>query len=90
MQKIYVNQIADRDAVDSVFLLREKNLALARNGKPYLVLKLMDRTGEIEGRVWDNAEQMSALAERDDFVLVRGRASLRITSYNVCYTKLLR
>ncbi len=76
VQKIYVNQIADRDQVESVFLLREKTQAVARNGKPYLVLKLMDKTGEIEGRVWDNAEEMSAIAGRDDFVLVRGRASL--------------
>lgn len=76
MAKAYVNQIADRDVVESVFLLREKNLALARNGKPYLVLKLMDKTGEIEGRVWDNAEQMGARIERNDFVQVRGRASL--------------
>jgi len=90
VQKIYVNQIADRDAVDSVFLLREKNLALARNGKPYLVLKLMDRTGEIEGRVWDNAEQMSALAERDDFVLVRGRASLYLGKMQIQVLEMMR
>jgi len=90
VQKVFANQIADRDLVESVFLLREKNLALARNGKPYLVLKLMDRTGEIEGRVWDNAEQMGALADRDDFVLVRGRASLYLGKMQLQVLEMVR
>ena len=33
----------------------EKTLAEAKNGKPYLALSLMDRTGDIEARIWDNA-----------------------------------
>jgi len=90
VQKIYVDQINDRDLVESVFLLREKTLAVAKNGKPYLVLKLMDKTGELEGRVWDNADHMSAVADRNDFVLVRGRASLYLGKMQLVVQEMAR
>ena len=76
MKKLYVEQIKDRDEINSVFLLRSLNLAVAKNGKPYLILKLIDRTGEIEGRVWDNADALAKIFNKDDFISLRGRASL--------------
>jgi 3'-5' exoribonuclease len=48
--KTFVSDIRDRTQVDSTFLVKEKISAVARNGKPYLTLHLMDKTGEIEGR----------------------------------------
>ncbi|MFH1530974.1 MAG: HD domain-containing protein [Pseudomonadota bacterium] len=41
-------------------------------GKPYLVLTLGDRTGEIQGRAWDEAAQLHALVSAGDAVVVRG------------------
>ena len=76
MEKIFVEKIRERDVVETVFLVRDKTLAMAKNGKPYLTLKLMDRTGELEGRIWDNADYISGLFAKDDFVLVQGKASL--------------
>ena len=76
MEKIFVEKIRERDVVKTVFLVRDKTLAMAKNGKPYLTLKLMDRTGELEGRIWDNADYISGLFAKDDFVLVQGKASL--------------
>ncbi len=57
MKKIFVEQIRERDWVDSPFLVRDKIMAMAKNGKPYMTLKLMDRTGEVEGRVWDRVDE---------------------------------
>ncbi len=76
MSRRFVQQIRDRDQVDSTFLVREKNTAMAKNGKPYMTLKLMDRTGEIEGRVWDRVDDFGRIFEKDDFIRVRGKASL--------------
>jgi len=76
VNKIFVDQIKERDQLKTVFLVRDKNLAMAKNGKPYLTLKLMDRTGEIEGRIWDNADYIAGLFDKDDFVVVQGKASL--------------
>ena len=76
MKELYVAQIKERDQVNGQFLVREKNTAMAKNGKPYMTLKLMDRTGEVEGRVWDRVEELSALFDKDDFVHVAGKASV--------------
>lgn len=75
MNKTFVADIRERDQVESPFLVRDKITAMAKNGKPYLTLKLMDKSGELEGRVWDRVDEFSARFERDDFVLVRGKAS---------------
>lgn len=76
MKKKFVNQIKERDQVDEAFLVRQKIQAMAKNGKPYLTLKLMDRTGEVEGRVWDRVDELGACFERDDFIRIQARASV--------------
>lgn len=76
MKSVYVEQIQERQNIESIFLVREKNIAMARNGKPYMTLKLMDCTGEVEGRVWDRVDEFSALFMKDDFIQVRGKASI--------------
>lgn len=75
MKKIFVADIRERDQVESPFLVRDKITAMAKNGKPYLTLKLMDKSGELEGRVWDRVDELAARFDRDDFVLVRGKAN---------------
>ena len=76
MKKQFASQIQERDWVESVFLVRDKTIGMAKNGKPYLTLKLMDRSGEVEGRVWERADEVAAQFERDDFLRVAGKASV--------------
>lgn len=76
MKKKYVADIKDRDMVDAVFLVKDKILAMAKNGKPYLTLKLMDKTGEVDAKVWDNADEIGSLFEKNDFLAVRAKASV--------------
>ena len=75
MKKIFVEQIRERDVIESPFLVRDKTLAMAKNGKPYMTVKLIDRSGEIEGRIWDRVDEFDALFDRDDFIVVHGKAS---------------
>jgi 3'-5' exoribonuclease len=76
VKKIFVEQIRERDWVESPFLVRDKITAMAKNGKPYLTLKLIDRSGEVEGRVWDRVDEFTERFDRDDFILVKGKASV--------------
>ena len=75
-KKIYINQIKERDRVESIFLVRDKITAMAKNGKPYMTLKLMDRTGEVEGRIWDQVDRFSIMFAKDDFIQVNAKASV--------------
>lgn len=74
MPKQFVSDLVANAKVSSPFVVKEKTLASFRN-KPgkYLSLTLGDRTGDIKGRVWDNAEQVAAQFEVGDVVAVLGR-----------------
>ena len=75
MKELYAKDIRENDLVEGFFLVRSKSLSVGKTGKAYIVTSLMDKTGELEGRVWDNAETISERFDADDFVCVKGRAS---------------
>ena len=90
LDKQFIAEIKDRDAVDSVFLVKEKIMAMAKNGKPYLNLRLMDKSGEVESKVWDNVDAIGALFEKNDFLAVRGKASVYLGKLQVIISELKR
>ncbi len=72
--KTYINEIKENDHVDSLFLVQEKSSAITKTGNPYLKLRLVDRSGEIEGRIWTSAENFADAFEKDGLVHCTGRA----------------
>lgn len=76
MKSLYAADIRDNQSVDSLFLVSSKNHGVTKTGNSYLVLKLLDRSGEIEARVWDRADDLGRGFEKNDFVRVRGQATL--------------
>ena len=72
--KMFIHEIKENENVDSSFLVKEKTSGLAKTGNAFLKLKLGDRSGEIEGRIWTSADAFAQSFERDDFVRVRGKA----------------
>jgi len=90
LDKKFVADIKDRDQVDSVFLVKEKITAMAKNGKPYLTLRLMDKSGEVEAKVWDNVDQVGALFEKDDFLSIRSKASVYLGKLQLIISELRR
>ena len=91
MGKIFIGELRKGQAVESTFLVREKVLTKTKSGNPYLALRLADRTGEIDGRVWDSAADFLPLFEPDDFIKVRaevdefqGTLQLRILKLKKC------
>ena len=76
MKSLYTADIRDNQLIDSLFLVSTKNHGVTKNGNGYLVLKLLDRTGEIEARVWDRADDLARGFDKNDFVRVRGQATL--------------
>lgn len=72
--KTYINEIKENESVESLFLVKEKSPGITKTGNAYLKLKLVDRSGEIEGRVWTSVESYTESFEKDDFVQVMGKA----------------
>jgi len=73
-KKYFITELQEGQQVRDIFLVARKTLAETKAGKPYLALTLMDRTGEIEARVWDNAADFDGHATVGNYVLVQGTA----------------
>lgn len=75
MKKIFVKDIKDSDSISDIFLVKRKGKGVSRSGNSYLTVILIDRSGEIEGRVWEKAEEFDKVFNSYDFVKVVGKAS---------------
>lgn len=71
---VYTKDIRPGEKVCDAFLVTEKNLAFSQKGSPYLNLRLKDKTGEVEGKIWENATQWDKKFQKGDIVQVQSRA----------------
>jgi len=67
----YVEDIREKQPVEGLYLVRDKNNGITKNGKPYIALNLSDKTGMIKGRVWDNAEKLDSGFDQGDVVFLK-------------------
>jgi len=74
MKNIFIEQIKAGDKVNEFFLVEEKNLAFSQKGAPYLSLRLKDKSGQLDGRVWENATKLEKVFKKGDIVFVQSRA----------------
>jgi 3'-5' exoribonuclease len=79
MKDIYISDLAafeEGKLFDGFFLVLAKQQRTTKNNKAYLNLILGDKTGQLEGRVWElNDPRISKDVERGDIVKARGSAS---------------
>jgi 3'-5' exoribonuclease len=71
---VNVKDINTGDKVNEVFLVAEKNLAYSQKGSPYLNLRLRDRTGEVDGKIWENALAWDKAFKKGDLIRIQARA----------------
>jgi len=79
MKDIYIADLANFDEgklFDGFFLVLAKQQRTTKTNKPYLNLILGDKTGQLEGRVWEPGDPRIAKEfDRGDIVKARGSAS---------------
>ena len=79
MKDIYIADLAgfeEQRIFDGYFLLLTKQTRSTKTNKPYLSLILCDKTGQLEGRVWDPEDPRIAKdVNRGDIVKARGCVS---------------
>src|SRR5206468_5486903 len=59
--------------VEGVYAVARKDKKRTRNGSPYLALELVDASGKIDARVWDDVELLDRRFAAGDAVRVLGR-----------------
>ncbi len=68
-----IAELVEDRTVDGVYAVARKRRLTTRAGKPYLALELVDPSGRIEGRVWDDVELLDRRFAEGDAVRVLGR-----------------
>jgi len=75
MKTLFVKDLKPGKEVTDFFVLRKKEIKEKSDGEKFLKLELGDRTGRIDGVVWDNPEQIYDQAQTGEVVKIKGWVS---------------
>ncbi|OPY11295.1 MAG: 3'-5' exoribonuclease YhaM [Syntrophus sp. PtaB.Bin001] len=73
-KNLYIKDIQPGGKVLDSFLVAEKNMAFSQKGSPYLNLRLKDKTGQVDGKIWDNALEWDKRFRKGDVIQINARA----------------
>jgi len=65
MKSPYINELEPNQVITGLFLVHHKDIRQKKSGDPYLSLTLVDRTGDLDAKMWDNAAEVLDAFERD-------------------------
>jgi 3'-5' exoribonuclease len=72
----YVADLEPNQTVTIFVLVQSKEIRFKRSGEPYLSLRLSDRSGRLEAKMWDGVAEVASSFERDDVIKVQGVVQL--------------
>ncbi len=72
----FIEEIGPGEAVDDIYLVREPVLRSTTRGDLYIAMFICDRTGNLNGRMWQATEAVYASLPKPGFVRVQGRSEL--------------
>ncbi len=72
----FTQDLKDKDLVRTSFLVKLSAIHTGKTGKPFMNLVLMDRTGEIEARLFEDVSQYAGQVVRDALVWVDGKCQV--------------
>jgi 3'-5' exoribonuclease len=68
-----ISELVEDRTVEGVFAVARKRRLRTRNGAAYLALELVDASGRIEARVWNDVDLLDRRFEEGDAIRVLGR-----------------
>ena len=70
---VAIKNFGDKETVsDRIFLVKDKQYGVGKNGRSFLSLLAGDNTGQIDCRVWDNVEELNSVFNIGDLVKIKG------------------
>ena len=72
MNKVFVNQLKEKDTFATPFMLSQLSMNHDKNGKAFLSLSITDKSGSLNAMMWDNVETISSSFEVGDIFFVKG------------------
>ena len=71
----YINELREGEMVSEIYLCKTKQTAKTKAGKSYYSLILQDKTGVLDGKVWDLNSRGIENFEYMDYIFVTGRVT---------------
>lgn len=68
----YISQLGERENIDDIFVVTEKQLRPNKNGNLYLLMRLSDRTGTVNAMMWNASDRTGRDFDSGDYVRVEG------------------
>ncbi|HDP68978.1 MAG TPA: HD domain-containing protein [Candidatus Marinimicrobia bacterium] len=78
MERKFIRDFLENETISSFFVVFSKDLRKTKADKEYLDLTLMDKSGSINAKIWDNVDNFAPKFEKGDAVAVKAS----VTSFN--------
>jgi 3'-5' exoribonuclease len=72
----FINEIGPGESVDDIYLVREPILRSTTKGDLYIAMFLCDKTGQLNGRMWQATEAVYGSLPKPGFIHIKGRSEL--------------
>ena len=76
MEHKFINQIEPGQQITDVYLVKDPILRSTSRGDLYIAMFLCDKTGQINGRMWQASEVIYKALPKPGFVHIKGRSEL--------------
>ena len=84
----YIRDLTDGSRINEVYFCKGKTAATTKNGKTYYNVSLQDKTGSIDGKIWDVTSSAINEFEAGDYVDITGDVSVFAGSLQVSIRRL--
>lgn len=68
----YIETLREGERVNEIYLCKNKQIAITKNGKPYESLILQDKTGTLDAKIWEPGSQGIDDYDKMDYINVYG------------------
>lgn len=72
----YINELKEGQKVSDIYLVKKVTHAQAKNGKEYWSVTLQDKTGTVDGKIWDPGSPAINDFENMDYIWVGGEVTV--------------
>lgn len=84
----FINELDEREQIDQVFLVADKQLRANRNGNLYLQMRLTDRTGALTGMLWNATDNLFNSFETGHYLRVQGTTQIHNGQLQMIITRI--
>jgi len=72
----FINEVAAGETINDIYMVRDPILRSTARGDLYIAMFLCDRTGQVNGRMWQASETIYKSLPKPGFVHVKGRSEM--------------